>query len=142
MNRLPPLKTRLITSAALLVIAAPMVVLALVPDLSEPVQGALSATFVFSAFGFTGWKIWCDWRRYDEAQQAAHRWASATGAVLGLVFALILLPLVVMAFDDRVDRLMAGEPPSGLLAIGAFAVILPQVLGYLVAQAFWWRRRR
>ena len=139
----PPLKTRLLYSSLALVVSAPMLVLAVAPDLDDGTADRLGAAFTVGCFSFVAWKLRRDWKTYDEAQKEAHRWAFSVGAVFGLFAMLLALPVFVLfAGGGQLDRLGETQSGSGMFAFGALAVILPQVLGYVIAQTIWWRRRR
>jgi hypothetical protein len=77
------------------------------------------------------------WRRLDEAAREAHKWAWYWGGSAGLVAVLAMLMLGDRAFDLAADVGLTNSFESGITA-----VLLLQVIGYLIAWAWWWLRRR
>ena len=84
--------------------------------------------------------IW--WRRLDEAAREAHKWAWYWGATAGI---LVVIPLLFLPEDLGVvalGRRLGFVEPSDLVSFGMFAVLILQVLGYGIAWAAWWLKRR
>ncbi len=77
------------------------------------------------------------WRGLDEAAQEAHKWAWWWGATLGLAGSAIVLFTWTSVFEST---LTAG--PKDLFLSGALVVVLCQTVGYGLAWAAWWLKRR
>jgi len=78
------------------------------------------------------------WNRVDEAVRTAHQWAWFWGGSAGMMVAVVLMPFVL---SGQVDLSSGGDP--GQTAVNAvFAFVLLQLVGYGVAWALWWLRRR
>lgn len=77
------------------------------------------------------------WRGLDEAAQEAHKWAWWWGSTFGLAIGGVALFTLVLGSEDA----LTGEPRDLVLG-GAALVAGVQMVGYLVAWAFWWLRRR
>lgn len=92
--------------------------------------GAAAALFVVLAILFMP-----AWRRVDEAVRTAHQWAWFWGGSAGLVAAVVLGPFVLESSHSL-------SPEAAGVAVGAMGVILLQMVGYGVAWALWWLRRR
>lgn len=98
---------------------------------------ALIATAVALAMAAALWACFRWWKGLDEAAQEAHKWAWWWGSTVGLCFAgVILLTLLYGAGD-------LGEAPiKSILMLGTAIVTGCQMVGYSVAWAAWWLRRR
>ena len=98
---------------------------------------ALIATAVALAMAAALWACFRWWKGLDEAAQEAHKWAWWWGSTVGLCFAgVILLTLLYGAGD-------LGEAPiKSILMLGTAIVTGCQMVGYSVAWAAWWFRRR
>ncbi len=77
------------------------------------------------------------WRGLDEAAQEAHKWAWWWGSTFGLAIGTVAL--FTLAYGTP-DALTAA--PDDLLLGGAALIGLTQTLGYGIAWAVWWLRRR
>ncbi len=77
------------------------------------------------------------WRGLDEAAQEAHKWAWWWGSTFGLAIGGVALFTLMMIAEN----LFVGEPKTLFLG-GAAVVIGFQTVGYAVAWAIWWLRRR
>ncbi len=103
--------------------------------------GWLSATLVAivvaiaMAVGLQATLKW--WRGLDEAAQEAHKWAWWWGSTVGLAVAGVLFLTLLYGTGPQGD----ASVKAGLM-IGAAVVIGCQVVGYAVAWAFWWLKRR
>lgn len=75
------------------------------------------------------------WSRVDEAVRTAHQWAWFWGGSAGLMAAVVLAPFVL-------DAPEALSTEATAAAAGGMGVILLQLVGYGVAWAIWWLRRR
>lgn len=84
-------------------------------------------------------------RSIDEAAQEAHKWAWYWGGSTGMTVGCALLALSGMPRETELSfPLPPGmtPDPAGYAAAGAFAMLLLMIIGYAVAWAFWWWRRR
>ncbi len=82
--------------------------------------------------------IWW-WRRIDEAAREAHKWAWWWGGCTGaLVGATILL--TALSRDSGMG--FGGLPLPEVLVAGMSLMFACQVIGYTVAWAVWWVKRR
>ncbi len=98
---------------------------------------ALIAVAVALAMAVGLWASLKWWKGLDEAAQEAHKWAWWWGATVGLCFAgVILLTLLYGAGD------LGQAPIKSMLMLGAAIVTGCQVVGYGVAWAVWWLKRR
>ncbi|ODT89733.1 hypothetical protein [Phenylobacterium sp. SCN 70-31] len=98
----------------------------------------LLALFLLWAVG-AAWLVGGYWRSLDEAAREAQKWAWYWGGSIGMgvgAFALVFEPLGVAAM------LPADASRPDLLAYGAGVVVAAQMLGFLVAWAWWWGSRR
>jgi hypothetical protein len=77
------------------------------------------------------------WRRLDEAAREAHKWAWYWGGSAGLVAVLALFLLGDRGFDIVASLGLTNSFESGIKA-----VLLLEVVSYLLAWAYWWLRRR
>lgn len=89
------------------------------------------------------------WKRTDEAARAANKVGWLHGGGLGLIAAVVLVPVVLFlpAAGDLVDRITASVSPrlpegQGGFTLGVFTVVLLQTAGFFIAWAGWWLRRR
>ena len=82
------------------------------------------------------------WLRLDEAAREAHKWAWYWGATGGILASFPLLMGVsaakVVSFAGRIGM----SRPEELVAFGVLAVLTLQLVGYGLAWAAWWLRRR
>jgi hypothetical protein len=79
------------------------------------------------------------WRSLDEAAQEAQKWAWFWGGSTGLGFGV----LAIGFWPGAVQHLApAGASPAKLMFAGATAVMVAQLICFLLAWAFWWWRRR
>lgn len=122
--------------AGLILVGALGVAAGMVGALMSPIEGVAATLVTFAAIGGTllagvGVGLWW-WSRLDEAAREAHKWAWWWGGSAGLMVAALGL-LTVMLRGGAADADMAD---------GMTVVLLCQVLGYGVAWAFWWLRRR
>ena len=110
---------------------------ALFADRPGPLGMGLTAAFISVAMAIAlAACVWW-WRGIDEAAREAHKWAWWWGSTVGLCFAgVILLTLLYGAGD-------LGEAPiKSILMLGTAIVTGCQMVGYSVAWAAWWLRRR
>ena len=85
------------------------------------------------------------WQMIDETAREAHKsawfWGGSFGAFIGLL---------AFVFWVRLDpvhsaKLWLGVPPHqafALVLMGVVGIVLAQVVGYAIAWAMWWLRRR
>ncbi|MBL8771396.1 MAG: hypothetical protein JNK30_08435 [Phenylobacterium sp.] len=85
------------------------------------------------------WFVLNYWRSLDEAAQEAQKWAWFWGGSAGLGFGV----LAIAFYPDLALQLARpGASAEKLMLAGATAVMAAQLIGFLVAWAFWWWRRR
>ena len=114
-------------------------------DLLAPLAGVLGLIFYAGmimagmAVGLAA-SIWW-WRNLDEAAQEAHKWAWFWGGSAGLAFCLSLL-LAAFVRPDDVNLALQDVPAVRLVMASAAVMLVSQTLGYGVAWAVWWLRRR
>lgn len=89
------------------------------------------------AMGVGIWSCSRWWAGLDEAAQEAHKWAWWWGSTYGLAFGAVILFTTVFAIGDT----LPGEPKQ-LLVTGAGMLAVAQTVGYAIAWAVWWLRRR
>lgn len=84
------------------------------------------------------------WRGLDEAAREAHKWAWWWGATVGMAAGGVVLISLVAALsgDSGLADELARARPADLLFTGAGLLAGAQLLGYSVAWAAWWLRRR
>jgi len=82
------------------------------------------------------------WRRLDEAAREAHKWAWYWGATGGLILVLPLLIALDIGHGADMARPLGFVGGDELIMFGMLSVLVLQVLGYAVAWAYWWLRRR
>ena len=100
-------------------------------------SAALIATSVALAMAVGLWASLRWWKGLDEAAQEAHKWAWWWGATVGGCFAGVILLTLLHGVGEL------GEAPfKSTLLLGATIVIGFQLLGYGVAWAVWWLKRR
>jgi hypothetical protein len=99
------------------------------------VRSAIAIIAAVPAF----WFVINYWRSLDEAAREAQKWGWFWGGSHGLGLGF----LAVSFWPDQVAALLpAGSGPERLMLLGALVVGLSQVVGFLLAWAFWWWRRR
>lgn len=84
-------------------------------------------------------------RSIDEAAREAHKsawyWGGSGGMALGGV--LVCLAVLPQAESLRIPSWLEGRTdPAAYAATGAFGMMLLMLIGYGVAWAWWWLRRR
>ena len=88
------------------------------------------AVVVGRAFALAGW------RRLDEAAKEAHKWAWYWGASVGMVGALLLI------ITEGGPAALARLGVRDTFEDGVVTVLTLELLGYIVAWAYWWLKRR
>ena len=91
------------------------------------------------AVGMLACRRW--WNSIDEAAREAHKWAWWWGSTYGLAIAGVGL-LTLMTTRGGEALILADRSPADVLITGAGAVVLVQTVGYGIAWAVWWLRRR
>ncbi|GEM_PF-857965 len=79
------------------------------------------------------------WRVIDEAAREAHKFAWWWGGSLGGVACLLA---VLFAHSPALEAVLGQQKPAVWLALGMLAMLLMQVVGYVLAWAGWWLARR
>jgi len=82
------------------------------------------------------------WRRLDEAAREAHKWSWYWGGTIGL---LSLLPIFILCvFQPGFGAQIAADfgATGHELDLGIGMAILFPCIGYVLAWAFWWLKRR
>ena len=77
------------------------------------------------------------WKGLDEAAQEAHKWAWWWGATVGLCFAGVILLTLLYGVGN-----LGEASVKTTVMIGAAIVTGCQMVGYGVAWAVWWLKRR
>jgi hypothetical protein len=80
------------------------------------------------------------WKGLDEAAQEAHKWAWWWGSTGGLALGGVVLLSVMIASMDR--DLVVAMPAQELIYVSALGTVFTQGLGYGIAWAVWWLKRR
>lgn len=96
------------------------------------VAGAVGIAMALALWACARW-----WRALDEAAQEAHKWAWWWGSTFGLAIGSVVLFTLAYATPGA----LTAEPKDLLLG-GAGIIGLSQTIGYAVAWAFWWLKRR
>ncbi len=82
--------------------------------------------------------IWW-WRGIDEAAREAHKWAWWWGGCSGMIVGAVFL---LTALSRPAETALSGLDASQVFAGGMILVLLCQTIGYGIAWAVWWARRR
>lgn len=98
---------------------------------------ALIAASVGVAMAIGLWASLRWWKGLDEAAQEAHKWAWWWRATVGLCFAAVILLTLLYGAGD-----LGTGPIKDILMLGAVIVTGCQMVGYGVAWAVWWLKRR
>ncbi|WP_291837403.1 hypothetical protein [Brevundimonas sp.] len=98
---------------------------------SLAVNGAAMAAALFLC-------VWW-WRRIDEAAREAHKWAWWWGGCSG---ALVGGALLLTALHRDGDLGLGAMAPNDVLVAGMSLMFTCQVVGYCIAWAVWWAKRR
>jgi hypothetical protein len=107
--------------------------------------GELGLIALVAAWGL--WFAGMAWRRTDEAAREAHKFAAFWGTPFGFLALILGFPAVaVLMFHvplhPPAELFTAAREHWGLIMVGIVMAALAQVLGYLVAWAGWWLKRR
>ena len=83
------------------------------------------------------------WRRTDEAAREAHKWSFFWGATCGIaVLGVALPPLLPGGGLVRLARGFDFDGETGLVLFGLLLALIVQLVGYTIAWAVWWLKRR
>ncbi len=83
------------------------------------------------------------WRRTDEAAREAHKWSFFWGATCGIsVLGVALPPLLPGDGLVRLARRLDFQTDTDLVLFGLLLVMGVQLVGYTIAWAIWWLKRR
>lgn len=82
------------------------------------------------------------WGRVDEAAREAHKWSWFWGGSCGMVVGAICLLTISIRGADISLPASLGETPADLLVAGMIGILAFQIVGYLIAWAWWWLARR
>jgi hypothetical protein len=85
--------------------------------------------------------IWW-WRGVDEAVREAHKASWFWGGLFGVAAGAPVLFAVQSLPDETLVRWSFGGEPYDLLVTGVMACLVVQLVGYTIAWAFWWLKRR
>lgn len=104
-------------------------------------SGPMAAPIVAGAVGLAMaaglWVCARWWRDLDEAAQEAHKWAWYWGSTFGGSLGAVALFTLAYAAEAA----LTAEPKDLLLG-GAAIIGVSQMIGYGVAWAVWWQKRR
>lgn len=109
-----------------------------------PGQMGVLLTAILLAVGMGG-AIWLGvgwWRRVDEAAREAHKWSWFWGGSCGMAVGFVCLLTVTMRGADLPLPAWLGTTPQDLLVSGMMTILAFQVVGYLIAWAWWWLGQR
>jgi hypothetical protein len=79
------------------------------------------------------------WRGIDEAAREAHKWAWWWGGCTGMAVGGVAL---MTALGREADTNLGGLSLNEVFASGVMVILLCQVIGYGIAWAVWWAKRR
>ena len=83
------------------------------------------------------------WRRTDEAAREAHKWSFFWGATCGIgLLGVALPPLLPGGRLVGMARSLDFQSDTELVLFGLLLVMAVQLVGYTVAWAIWWLKRR
>lgn len=94
---------------------------------------------LFAVVAGLGLGLWW-WRRVDEAAREAHKWAWWWGGCGGLATG--AMGAAVTFRGAALDTALAGYSPTAAFAMGVFALLTLQFVGYTLAWAGWWLSKR
>ena len=97
------------------------------------------ALAVAVGMGLGLWACWRWWQTLDEAAREAHKSAWFWGSTYGLSAGGVLL--FSLLYSDGLET-FADADPKDVFVAGIASVAVVQTLGYGIAWAVWWLRRR
>ena len=111
--------------------------------LGPPAQIALLIAVAAWGLLFTGMA----WKRTDEAAREAHKFAAFWGMSFALLALILGLPAVaILVFHVELhpgaQLFSAAREHWGLIMAGVLLAALAQAVGYVLAWAGWWLKRR
>lgn len=114
--------------------------LAAVLGSTSPVSLAVTVVAISIAMAAGIWACLRWWRTLDEAAQEAHKWAWWWGSTGSLAVGGTALLTVMIASLDR--DLVIALPAQELIYVSALGTVGVQGVGYSIAWAVWWLKRR
>jgi len=114
-----------------------------ISGIAQSTNGGVGLTAIIVGLAVTiamGAGLWsCSrwWAGLDEAAQEAHKWAWWWGSTYGLAFGAVILFTTVAVTGDS----LSGKPRD-MMVMGAALLAVSQTVGYGIAWAVWWLRRR
>lgn len=106
-------------------------------DDAGPGRAALIALVVALSMAVGFWASLRWWKGLDEAAQEAHKWAWWWGSTAGLCFTGVILLTLLYGVGE-----LGEAPAKSVLLWGVGLTIGCQIVGYGVAWAIWWLKRR
>lgn len=82
------------------------------------------------------------WRSIDEAAREAHKWAWWWGGSSGMAVGMGVLVFLAHGGGAPLITAGSGAAPADVMAAGILLIVGLQLVGYALAWAFWWWRRR
>jgi hypothetical protein len=124
--------------AVAIAFAAPLILHA--SGLHPPLWLRLTIAAAVIVPGF--WAVCQYWRSIDEAAREAQKWAWYWGGSVGMA-AGVLAFAVAIAFAPGLAALAPADLTTvQAMAYGGFAMAAAQMVGFVVAWAYWWAVRR
>ena len=149
MNK-PSQKTRIATRGTLLIALGATVVASVLAGIisgfaaaagaASAVIAAVTVAVLLAVTFLIG--IWW-WAHLDEAAQEAHKWAWWWGGTAGLAVGGVAAAVLINPGTDGILSVALGAlDPAAAFRLGLIGILLCQVVGYGIAWAAWWLRRR
>lgn len=104
-------------------------------DLAGPLRALLLTITIVFVIGIT--VVW--WRGVDEAVRESHKWAWYWGGSVGTALGMVVFALLAWEADVAA---LPDIPPADAMMGGMALILGLQLIGYTVAWAAWWLRRR
>jgi hypothetical protein len=84
------------------------------------------------------------WRNIDEAAREAQKWAWFWGGSIGMALGVLAIAIGFVRPEWFDIAAMLPEHATALSGIfyGAMAMVAAQLIGFVLAWAYWWARRR
>ena len=106
----------------------------------DPVGTAVVMTAMIA---FVLWGTLHYWRRLDEAAKEAHKFAWYWGGTAGLMVAFVAFIALTANGGDLIGAGLGGRiSPKAFVELGVIGVLVPQMIGYVVAWVGWWIAKR